>query len=412
MKAAVRRVLVLLMFVVLAAVAGGLLWVRQLVRDSPERLPEWAQRRPSIYLTLALKHIRDEVITTGAVDWDGLAARARERARDAQSTADTHPAIQAALAEVGEDAGLVEPPADETEAQGAYGLQALFPERIVAAVYPRSPADAAGLRPGDVIERVDGREPVALGDRRARGRFVDLPRPRVTLRVRRGDQPAVDIPLAIGAYQSLPAHAGRVGSDLGFVSMPAVTGDEAFVRQVREAIVAADGPAVCGWVIDLRRNNGGAFWPVLLALRPIIGDGPLGAWTDRAGQRAAWEYPTPAAPPAVSHPQPGIAVLTSRLTANAGEMASIAFRGHPRARVFGEPTWGSSANRTRVRLPDGATLVLASALATDRAGRTYAGRIPPDELAPIDWSRIGAPDDAAVMAAATWLRSTESCRRR
>ena len=141
---------------------------------------------------------------------------------------------------------------------------------------------------------------------------------------------------------------GRVGTDLGLVSLPATAGDGEYTRRVREAIAATDAPALCGWIVDLRRNNGGAVLPTLSALQAILGTETVGFFVRRGGEKIRWEYPardSDAVKP-VARPDAPVAILTSAITANAGELTAIAFRGRPSTRVFGEPTWGASALRT------------------------------------------------------------------
>jgi len=412
----VRRIFLVACIAALFAAFG--VWARHVVRDTPERLPVWLQQRPSIYLNVALKSIHDKAIAPPAVDWPALASRAREAAQTARTPAETYPAIRDVLAQIGEDAGTLLPPQPADTSGGAYGMQVFFPERIIATVFPQSAADAAGIRPGDVIELVDGQTPAASTDPRSRGRLVQIPRPKAVLRVRRGGGTQVaDIELAIGSWQPLPAGTGRIGGDIGLVALPATAGDGDFTQRVRDAIHETDAPAVCGWIVDLRRNNGGALWPTLNAVQAILGAETAGFFSLADGGRLRWDYPATGAA-AIEHPvtplarsDAATAILTSRLTSNAGEHASIAFRGKPHTRVFGEPTWGASAlQTTKIKLPDGATIELSAARAADRTGRVYEGRIAPDEPAPIDWTRVGTPDDPTVAAAAKWLRLQPACK--
>jgi C-terminal processing protease CtpA/Prc len=399
------------------ATAAGLLFIAWAILvgvQAPERLPGWLQRRPSIYLKIALAHIRNTAMSTAPVDWSAVSARAKELARDAKTPADTYPAIRYALEQLGPGYGALMPPPQVSESTGAYGLQVVFPELVVATVFPSSTAEAAGIKPGDVVELVDGRTPTASADPRTRGQFVEIPKPRVALRLRGADQTSRDITLTVGTWQPLPAVTGKAGDQIGYVGVPGTTTEAEFAPRLRDAIYQTDGPSICGWIVDLRRNNGGGLWPVLQALRPILGEGALGSIVARGGAKSPWEYPTTGtsadqAPQPLARPGSAVAVLTSRLTANAGEAATIAFRGRPLTRVFGEPTWGAPATRITVPLVDGASLELTTALIADRTGHVYEGRVPPDEVIAVDWGKLNAPGDPTITAAGAWLTTQPGC---
>jgi hypothetical protein len=56
-------------------------------------------------------------------------------------------------------------------------------------------------------------------------------------------------------------------------------------------------------------------------------------------------------------------------------------------------------------------LQLTTAFDADRMGVEYRSRIRPDEALPVDWARLGTPDDPMIVAAGTWLRAQEGCRK-
>jgi C-terminal processing protease CtpA/Prc len=414
----VRRSLVIVFTALVAfgvSFALGLTRPAVLARLSPH-LPAWVQTRPSIFLQSALSIIRSQAARRDALDWPAVANHANDLAKDAKTAADTYPAIRYALEQLNDGHSMLIPPATGAAPAGVYGFQTLFPDKVVAVVYPDSAAAKAGIRPGDLIEMVNGAPPIASQDARARGVFVNIPPPSATLRLRHpGDRDAHDVSLSIGPYLPLPALTRRLGGDLGYVEIPGTSGQDQFAERVRESVFQADAPTVCGWIVDLRFNNGGSLWAMLQALRPILGEGPFGSFAGPDGRQRSWAYPTtgslavPAPEHPLQHPDGPVAVLTSRLTSGSGEVASIAFRGRPGTRVFGEPTWGAPTENTFFALPDGAGLDLATSKAADRARRVYEGRLPPDEVVAIDWARLAAIDDPVVIAAGTWLRAQPGC---
>ena len=155
-------------------------------------------------------------------------------------------------------------------------------------------------------------------------------------------------------------------------------------------------------------------WPMMHAVRPILGEATSGYFVSSRGREAfSYQYgkdPGASAPAyQLKRPDPPVALLTSRLTVSSGEALTIAFRGRPGTRSFGEATAGLPTSNQSLPLVDGAVLVVTSAREADRTGRVYEGRIPVDEAVEIDWTRVGSDDDPVLRAASTWLRSQPQC---
>jgi C-terminal processing protease CtpA/Prc len=193
---------------------------------------------------------------------------------------------------------------------------------------------------------------------------------------------------------------------------------------VQQGIRAADSPALCGWIIDLRRNTGGDFWTMLAAIGPILGEGQVGGFEYRGTKRDTWAYRdgkvfwnadersegvidggvfTP------GRTMPPVALLTSRVTQAAGELLVIAFKGRPSTRSFGETTSGAPVLVDHTALSDHAELFVSAAYALDRNGVVYKGPIKPDQQVPVDWTLLGTDADPGTAAAAAWLQSQPGC---
>ena len=110
----------------------------------------------------------------------------------------------------------------------------------------------------------------------------------------------------------------------------------------------------------------------------------------------------------LKHPLPPVAVLTSSTTASAGEGIVVSFRGRPHTRSFGEPTYGVPTANAQFRLSDGALLELTAAIDADRTGQTYDSPIAPDQPVQGNPFQISATDQVA-QAAIAWLHDHEGC---
>jgi C-terminal processing protease CtpA/Prc len=151
---------------------------------------------------------------------------------------------------------------------------------------------------------------------------------------------------------------------------------------------------------------------MLLAVRPILGEATPGYFVS-SGEREAFSYrygPGVAAPVyRLRRPDPPVAVLTSRLTGSAGEALTIAFRGRPDTRSFGEATAGLPTANLSFPMVDGAVIVVTTSSEADRTGRIYEGRIEPDQPVEIVWSGVGSEKDPVLQVAASWLRGQPAC---
>lgn len=209
--------------------------------------------------------------------------------------------------------------------------------------------------------------------------------------------------------RSLPGH-------VGYISVPGYFGAEpsamrAYATRMHEALAGTTASVTCGWVVDLRPNTGGNMWPMLAGLKPFLGSAGLGTFESPTGSSAPWiagQGVGVEPPPMLAALESSwVAVLTGPRTSSSGEAVTIAFRGRPRTRSFGQPTAGLSTANQTFRLPDGAMILLTIAVDADRSGRRYGDRIDPDER--VD-STAGA-DDATLSVAIQWLVQSSECGR-
>lgn len=212
-------------------------------------------------------------------------------------------------------------------------------------------------------------------------------------------------------------------SGLAYILLPGVMGSaelcQEYALAVHGLLRALEAAQPCGWVVDLRQNNGGNMWPMLAGVGPLLGEGEVGAFDYPDGQHDPWSYANGQAScgdevviaidrALVNAPLkllPPVAVLTSRVTASSGEAMAVAFRGRPDARSFGTETAGLSTANLGFPLADGAVLSLTVARIADRTGTVHDGPIAPDEV-------VNAPKglpDQALEAAVAWLLSQPAC---
>ena len=147
---------------------------------------------------------------------------------------------------------------------------------------------------------------------------------------------------------------------VGLVTLPAISSSPSspdgrrYARSALSAIVALRHRSdICGWVIDVRGDEGGDLSTMLLAVGPILGSGRVIGFTGK-GKPTAWvTYRAetlsglgqhPSAPIDVRDftPTPAVAVLTGPNTVSAGEAVAIGFHGRPNTRSFGGTSGGAT----------------------------------------------------------------------
>ncbi len=402
---------------------------------------------PQQYVTYAITALERYAYKRNTVDWPSVRANAEATTATAATFADTYPAIIEMVRSLNDKhSSFTRPVQAAKQTAGrveSYGFLAGWPSRIVITIVPGGPADSAGLRVGDRIDKIDGKLPRFNGSVIAlqRDQNGQLPavvtiswtrkglKKAVTKTVRLGEVPTISVPKSAVVPQIPGVNAQSIGR-LAYLDVPGIVGEPealtAFATQIQSQISELETANTrCGWIVDLRRNRGGYIHAMLAGLGPLAEggapDGIIGGKLTSDGKAENWRYTDGIsftndrkevrAQISVRLTNPGVpvAILTSKLTASAGEAAVIAFRGRPESRSFGEATTGIPTYNVRVRMPDGAFLDIMQAVDIDRTGKPYDGPITPDELVPVDWSNVGNASDPVLGSAVRWLSQSKAC---
>lgn len=234
----------------------------------------------------------------------------------------------------------------------------------VVGVLPGTPADEAGLRPGDRIVAVDGRRlegaPVETVQSLIRGREGTEVRLEVeregrvlsfTIRRARIDIPAVDAQL--------------LSRDIGYIKVSQFTAGAA--ERFRYAYDRLVEVGARGLVVDLRQNPGGLLEEGLGVAEVLVPEGVLVQVVDRNGRRTTISgAPHPPGPPVV--------VLVDRGTASAAEIVAGAVQDHRAGVLVGTRTFGKGSVQTLFELPTQGAVRLTTARYLTPAGRTVEGQ--------------------------------------
>jgi carboxyl-terminal processing protease len=246
---------------------------------------------------------------------------------------------------------------------------------VVKSVIVPSPADAAGINPGDVILSVDG-QPV-------KGRFlrdsIDAltgePGTTVSLEIEPVDGEIKTVEI-VREYVTIPTISFQLlDKQYGYFRVAVFNRNSASHLEESLASIRQDGILLRGLIIDLRNNPGGVLQQAVLMADGFLQQGLIVSTRGRnstmqmefSAKEGEWLPGTP------------VIVLVDRGTASASEVFAGALQDHGRALIVGERTFGKGSVQSVLPLRNGAGIKLTTARYYTPSGRSIqAEGIRPD----------------------------------
>lgn len=225
---------------------------------------------------------------------------------------------------------------------------------VIVAPFDGSPAQKAGLRPGDVILRVDGEDVTGLALSQVANRILGPEGSTVSLTVMNpatGDLRTVSlirtsITIENVTWERLPdspvAHLRIAAFSLG-VS-----------KDLREALVRMQKEELRGIILDLRNDPGGLLDEAVGSASQFLKGGNVLLERDAEGRITPVPVRTGGVAPDIS-----VVVLINAGTASASEIVAGALKDARRATLVGETTFGTGTVLGQFPLSDGSALLLA-----------------------------------------------------
>jgi carboxyl-terminal processing protease len=271
------------------------------------------------------------------------------------------------------------PAADQPLPQGLF-LDRRDGRAVVVATVPGSPADQAGLRPGDFLLGID--TTVINGNRleRAADLLAGPEGSRVALRVRR-DGSALTPELRRGPLPAVSAvSTSELGGGIARVRLARI--GPGVADTLRIAIAQLRRQGVKSLVLDLRGlAQGGSDLTDATRIADLFLDQGRVLMVSRMRRASGSESLTDQAPSEFS--EMPLAVLIDGGTAGAAEVVAGALQDHDRAIVLGSESYGRGATRSSYSLGNGTVLTLTTALWLTPNGRIIQ-RLPDTSSAPSD----------------------------
>jgi len=225
----------------------------------------------------------------------------------------------------------------------------------VIKVFPKSPAQQAGIDAGDLIVSVEGDSIAGEGSEESTGKIKGPEGSDVTVGVRTSPHGKVRELKITRAEIAVPVVSSKVvsrdGHELGYVSLHAFSeGAHAFLRH---AVRKVEREGAEGIVLDLRGNGGGLLEEAVLSASVFLPKGEVVVTTDSRTQGHA-EYRTVGE----NLPPRPLVVLIDRNTASAAEILTAALADDAGATVVGTRSYGKGVFQQEVGLSNGGALKL------------------------------------------------------
>lgn len=218
--------------------------------------------------------------------------------------------------------------------------------RIVAPM-KGSPAEAAGVRAGDLILEVDGVDMSGLDSSTVISKVRGKAGTKVKLLLKR-EGASAPVEVEITRYKiTIPMVEGKLlTSGVAYVEINQFGGAvEVALREKLKELLAQNPP---GLIIDLRNNPGGYLDAGVAVASELVADSPV--MVERIGDGSEQEYPA----------QPGglatkikLVVLINAGSASASEIVAGAVQDYKRGLLVGEKSYGKGTVQTWLDLSDG-----------------------------------------------------------
>lgn len=268
---------------------------------------------------------------------------------------------------------------------------------VVTSPIEGGPAHKAGVRPGDVILKVNGQD---LSGRTLTRQTLQIRGPKGTVVVltiqRQGVVQPFDLAITRDEIRIISARE-RMIDDVGVLRIAQFS--ENTPTEARAALETLLGQKPRALILDLRANAGGLLVPAVEVAGFFLGPGPVVQELRPTGEGKLYESPDN---PALTDLP--LLVLVDKGTASASEILAATLRERGRAELMGEPTYGKSTVQYLNKLSDGSGLrVTVAQWHTPSGAPIPASGLAPDRAFPFVAAADPSPDQVLEAVVHQWV---------
>jgi carboxyl-terminal processing protease len=238
-------------------------------------------------------------------------------------------------------------------------------QTIIDFPLPETPAFQAGIRPGDVIEMVDGNPVSRLPLEEVASRLKGPAGTNVGLRLsREGADRWIDVDLVRHVIPR-PTIPTRLLFEDGTAYLHLTSFGERTPDELEEALASMESQGMSGLVLDLRGNKGGLLSAGVRVASHFLEPGQS-VVSHRGRASPERHYRAESENPDLDYP---IVVLVNCSSASASEIVAGALQDHDRALIAGSDTFGKGLVQSVFALPESTGMVLTTARYYSPSGR-------------------------------------------
>jgi carboxyl-terminal processing protease len=265
---------------------------------------------------------------------------------------------------------------------GGLGVRVTMEHGLVKVVAPvaNSHAAKAGIRPGDLIVRLDGMPVRGLTINQAIERMRGPVNSKIRLTIRRKDQPEpTEVSVVRDLIRVQTVFSQALGEDVGYIRIAKFNGLTAAGLQKALKDLSSRIPAnrLRGFILDLRNNPGGVLEQAISVSSAFLSSGDIGTARGRNPEDNQLFTATQAS----SNLDKGkpLIVLINGGSASAAEIVAGALQDRRRATVLGTRSFGKGSVQSTSPMGDGNALKLTTALYYTPSGHSIQAKgITPD----------------------------------
>jgi carboxyl-terminal processing protease len=249
-----------------------------------------------------------------------------------------------------------------------------------------SPAEKAGLLPGDIIDAIAGLTTREMSPEQAMQLFSGAPGKQVKISVvklRPGQPESEERTVTLAAIAPVHVTVTKLSAETAYVRVPSLEAGKA--DELRVKLTELDHSGVHKVILDVRGCALGDVSEGIAAAKLFLSSGTIASLKGQTvtkqdfmadTSKVVWKNP--------------VVVLTSGVTSGAAEVLAAAIGGNKRGDVVGERTFGSASQQKLIQLDDGAAVNLTVAFYYTPDGKS----IPQEGVKPT--SEVTNPTDDPV----------------
>lgn len=207
---------------------------------------------------------------------------------------------------------------------------------VVVAPLADSPAEAAGLKAGDIVLAIDGASVNGSTLEADVGKVRGAAGTKVTLSLKRGDR-TFDQVITRAKITTREVTSKMLGGKIGYIALHGFS--PASADQFHSALKGLLDAGAVSIIFDLRDNPGGYIDAADKIASEFIGSGLIFSQESSGGQKKQWESTGQGI---ATDPSLRVVVLVNKGSASASEIVTGALKDTHRATVIGQPTYGKN----------------------------------------------------------------------